>query len=176
MPGESSRVLGKATDAVLELAKMPAAKGEEADDEHVSTSSMHISHAVEDAMISVSILLPKHPQLLKRFCVLHKTQGGEDVSPPPPPASSVCWTQHECGHALVDLVPLTIKIQEEIEQEDYLLSNQLGTQRPPRASTASEAQKETLPLTIKIVEDMEEEAGFLLQQKETSASSCEHNM
>ena len=71
---------------------MPAAKGEEADDEHVSTSSMHISHAVEDAVISVSILLPKHPQLLKRFllraaCVLHKTQGGEDVSPPPPPAT-----------------------------------------------------------------------------------------
>jgi hypothetical protein len=29
MPGESSRMLGKATDAFLELAKMPAAKADE---------------------------------------------------------------------------------------------------------------------------------------------------
>ena len=31
MPGESSRMLGKATDALLELAKMPAAKADDKD-------------------------------------------------------------------------------------------------------------------------------------------------
>ena len=166
-------MLGKAADALLELAKMPAAKGEEADDEHVSTIRIHISRAVEAAMISVSILLPEHPELLNRFllraaCILHNAQGGADFPPPPPPESRVCFTQDECGlalNALLDLVPLTIKIEKEIEQEDYLLSKQTGTQRPPRASTLYLTQDETLPLRIKIEEDMEE-PGFLLQQED----------
>ena len=74
-------MLGKASDVLQEFAKMTASKGEEADDEHVSTTSMHISRAVEAAMISVSILLPKHPELLKRFFV----------------ACSMCPTQQRSG-------------------------------------------------------------------------------
>jgi hypothetical protein len=92
MLGESSRMLGKATDALLELAKMP---------------------------------------LLKRFLlgaahILRNAQGGAEVPPPPPPPESrICLTQDECGHALnalLDLVPLTVKLENDIKQEDYLLA------------------------------------------------------
>jgi hypothetical protein len=86
------------TDALLELTKMPAVKEEESEDDHVSTVQHHISRTVEAAMISVSNLLSKHPELLKRFllgaaCILHNTEGGAEVPPPPPPPESrICLT------------------------------------------------------------------------------------
>jgi hypothetical protein len=99
-------------------------KGIEAKDDHVSTVQHHISRTVEDAMISVSILLPKHPELLKRFllgaaCSLHIAQGVAEMPPPPPPPDSrICLTPDECRHALnalLDLVPLTVKIVNDME-------------------------------------------------------------
>jgi hypothetical protein len=100
--------------------------------------------------------------LLGAACILHSAQGGAEVPPPPPPPESrICFTQDECGHALnalLDLVPLTvcltqdetlpltIKIEEDMEEAGFLLQQEENQRR--HATTACELQKALTGLTM----------------------------
>lgn len=167
---ESKCVLRKAIDALLALAKLPAVKLEEAEDDHACTIHKQNSRQVEAAMMSVSFLLHHHPGLLKRF--LLRAACALRTPPPSPLESHVSWADGECGPAhtaLFDLAELRIKIEMDIEQEDFT-GQETGILRPEevdllhpvcepddKCGTACKASSDLLPVIIKIEEDPQQQ-------------------
>ena len=149
--------LSKANHALLELSKVRPVKEEETGDDNVPIPAvrLRIPSAVQGAMIVFSLALHERPELQDRFllriaCILHACM-------PTGEPSGQHSQQHVCGqalNALLELFPFKVKIEENMEQQEFLChlpSNRVCSQLQRPFTELTMAWNENQGLTNDVV-------------------------